>query len=63
MNPMTRVNPDKYMHLTSQLGIYNASETMNAIHSPEGVFLHKLAYKENQNIASGRSEHNKLTPG
>ena len=62
-DPMTEVNPDKNVHLTGQFGIYSASETTSAIHSPEGVSLHKHAYKENQNVAAGKSEHIKLTPG
>ena len=34
---MTIVNPDKYVQANGNSELYNASETMTAIHSPEGA--------------------------
>ena len=45
LNPMTRVNPDKDVQPTGQFEIYNASETMSAIYSPEGAFWGSMSTK------------------
>ena len=42
---MTRVTPDIDVQPTSQCKIYNASETMSAVYSPEGAFLGSMSTK------------------
>ena len=39
LDALTRVIPDKDVQPTGQFEIYNASETMSAIYSPEGALL------------------------
>ena len=57
LDPMPRVNPDRDVQPSGKLEICNASETMSAIHSPEGPFS---AHRENQDVAPGISENNKF---
>ena len=45
LDPMTRVNPDKDVQPTGQSEIYNASETMSAVYSPEGALLGSMRKK------------------
>ena len=48
---MTRVNPDKDMQPTGQFEIYDASETMGAIYSPEGALLGSMRKKRIETLA------------
>ena len=48
---MTRVNPDKDVQPTGQFEIYNVSETMSAIYSPEGAFLGSMRKKRIETLA------------
>ena len=51
LDPMTRVNPDKDVQSTGQFEIYNASETMSAVNSPEGAFLGSMRKKSIETLA------------
>ena len=48
---MTRVNPDNHVQPTGQFEIYNASETMSAVYSPEGAFLGSMRKKRIETLA------------
>ena len=51
LDPMTRVNPDKDVQPTGQSEIYNASETMSAVYSPEGALLGSMRKKRIETLA------------
>ena len=51
LDSMTRVNPDKDVQPTGQFEIYNASETMSAIYSPEGAFLGSMRKERIETLA------------
>ena len=51
LDPMTRVNPDNDVQPTGQFEIYDASETMSAIYSPEGAFVGSMRTKRIETLA------------
>ena len=51
LDPKTRVNPDKDVQPTGQFEIYNASETLSAVYSPEGAFLGSMKKKRIETLA------------